>query len=110
MEILDGNSFSNYRMGKILFTQNSFENTCINVECQDVGVWSGEMENDDVCVVCAVMLACLAKWLFACIVYRLDENVAGVYEEGDYFDQQEPEHFVEQGKLLRWACIYISLF
>ena len=43
-------------------------------------------------------------------MYRLDENVAGAYEEGDYFEQQEPEHFVEQGKLLRWACIYISLF
>ena len=42
--------------------------------------------------------------------YRLDENVAGVYEEGDFFEQQEPEHFVEQGKLLRWACIYTSLF
>ena len=33
--------------------------------------------------------------------YRLDENVAGVYEEGDFFEQQGPEHFVEQGKLLR---------
>jgi len=41
MEILDGNSFSNYRMGKILFTQNSFENTCVVVEYRDVGV---EME------------------------------------------------------------------
>ena len=38
MEILDGNSFSNYRMGKILFTQNSFENTCMDMECRDVGV------------------------------------------------------------------------
>ena len=38
MEILDGNSFSNYRMGKILFTQNSFENTCVDMECRDVGV------------------------------------------------------------------------
>jgi hypothetical protein len=38
MEILDGNSFSNYRMGKILFTQNSFENTCVVMECRDVGV------------------------------------------------------------------------
>ena len=37
MEILDGNSFSNYRMGKILFTQNSFENTCVVMECRDVG-------------------------------------------------------------------------
>ena len=41
MEILDGNSFSNYRMGKILFTQNSFENTCVDMEYRDVGV---EME------------------------------------------------------------------
>ena len=39
MEILDGNSFSNYRMEKnILFTQNSFENTCVDMECRDVGV------------------------------------------------------------------------
>ena len=38
MEVLDGNSFSNYRMGKILFTQNSFENTCVDMECRDVGV------------------------------------------------------------------------
>ena len=30
----------------------------------------------------------------------LPATVAGVYEEGDYFEQQEPEHFVEQGKLL----------
>ena len=36
MEILDGNSFSNYRMGKILFTQNAFENTCVDMEHQDV--------------------------------------------------------------------------
>ena len=41
MEILDGNSFSNYRMGKILVTQNSFGNTCVVVEYRDVGV---EME------------------------------------------------------------------
>ena len=41
MEILDGNSFSNYRMEKILFTQNSFENTCVDVDYRDVGV---EME------------------------------------------------------------------
>ena len=33
-------------------------------------------------------------------VYRLDENVVGAYEEGEYFEQQEPEHFVEQGKIL----------
>ena len=38
MEILGGNSFSNYRMGKILFTQNSFENTCVVMEYRDVGV------------------------------------------------------------------------
>ena len=38
METLAGISFSNYRMGKILFTQNSFENTCMDMECQDVGV------------------------------------------------------------------------
>ena len=47
MEILDGNSFSNYRMGKILFTQNSFENTYVIMECRDVGVevekWRMEM-------------------------------------------------------------------
>ena len=36
MEILDGNSFSNYRMGKILFTQNAFENTCVDMEYRDV--------------------------------------------------------------------------
>ena len=42
MEILDGNSFSNYRMGKILFTQNSFENTCVDMEYRDVGM---EVEN-----------------------------------------------------------------
>jgi len=41
MEILDGNSFSNYRMGKVLFTPNSFENTRVVVEYRDVGV---EME------------------------------------------------------------------
>ena len=41
MEILDGNSFSDYWMGKMLFTQNSFENTCVVVEYRDVGV---EME------------------------------------------------------------------
>ena len=46
------------------------------------------------------------------LVWRLDENVAGVYEEGEYFDRQaqEPENFAEQGKLLHWACIYIHLF
>ena len=38
MEILDGNSFSNYRMGKTLFMQNSFENTCVDMEYRDVGV------------------------------------------------------------------------
>ena len=38
MEILAGISFSNYRMGKILFTQNSFGNTWINVECRVIGV------------------------------------------------------------------------
>ena len=47
MEVLDGNSFSNYRMGRILFTQNSFENTCVVMECRDVGVgmekWRMEM-------------------------------------------------------------------
>ena len=47
MEILDGNSFSNYRMGKRLFTQNSFESTSVVMECRDVGVevekWSVEM-------------------------------------------------------------------
>ena len=41
MELLAGISFSNYRMGKILFTQNSFGNTCVVVEYRDVGV---EME------------------------------------------------------------------
>ena len=41
METLAGISLSNYRMGKILFTQNSFENTCEVVEYRDVGV---EME------------------------------------------------------------------
>ena len=25
-------------MGKILFTPNSFENTCVDMECRDVGV------------------------------------------------------------------------
>ena len=52
---------------------------------------------------CNVLLACLVLVIVClyCIVYRLDENVAGVYEEGDYFEQQEPEHLVEQGKLLR---------
>ena len=46
----------------------------------------------------------------ACLT--LDENAAGVFEEGEYFDQQEqdPENFAEQGKLLHWACIYIPLF
>ena len=47
MEILAGISFSNYRMGKILFTQNSFENTREVVEYRDVGVemekWRMEM-------------------------------------------------------------------
>ena len=37
-EILDGNSFSNYRMGKTLFIQNSFGNTCVEVNYRDVGV------------------------------------------------------------------------
>ena len=41
MEILDGNSFSNYRMGKVLFTPNSFESTRVLVKYRDVGV---EME------------------------------------------------------------------
>jgi len=46
------------------------------------------------------------------LVWRLDENVAEVYEEGEYLDQQaqEPENFAEQGKLLHWACTYIHLF
>ena len=56
------------------------------------------------CLFVSLVIVCL----FVC--YRLDENVAGVYEEGDFFEQQEPEHFVEQGKLLRWACIYIFPF
>ena len=47
MEILAGISFPNYRMGKILFTQNSFENTRVVVEYRDVGVemekWRMEM-------------------------------------------------------------------
>ena len=38
METLAGISFPNYRMGKILFTPNSFENTCVDMECRDVGV------------------------------------------------------------------------
>ena len=38
METLAGISFLNYRMGKILFTQNSFGNTCVVVEYRDVGV------------------------------------------------------------------------
>ena len=38
METLAGNSFSNYRMGKILITQNSFGNTGMVMECRDVGV------------------------------------------------------------------------
>ena len=42
MEILAGISFSNYRMGKILFTQNSFGNTCVVVEHRDVGVEMGK--------------------------------------------------------------------
>ena len=37
MEILAGISFPNYRMGKILFTQNSFGNTCVVMEYRDVG-------------------------------------------------------------------------
>ena len=38
MEVLDGNSFSNYRMGKILFTQNSFESTWTEMKCREVGI------------------------------------------------------------------------
>ena len=57
--------------------------------------------NCAVCDDCDVMLACLVLVIVCLFIYRLDENVAGVYEEGDYFEQQEPEHFVEQGKLLR---------
>ena len=38
MEILAGICFPNYRMGKILFTQNSFGNTCVVVEYRDVGI------------------------------------------------------------------------
>ena len=56
---------------------------------------------------------CLSK--YSNCLYRLltlDENAAGVFEEGEYFDQQEqdPENFAEQGKLLHWACTYIHLF
>ena len=58
---------------------------------------------------CDACLFSLSDCLLVLFIYRLDENVAGVYEEGEYFEQQEPEHFVEQGKLLRWACIYILL-
>ena len=44
MEILDGNSFSNYRMGKILFTQNSFEISYEFMKYRDVLEWkSGKM-------------------------------------------------------------------
>ena len=57
--------------------------------------------NCDVYDDCDVMFACLVL-VIVCLscLYRLDENVAGVYEEGEYFEQQEPEHLVEQGKLL----------
>ena len=41
----------------------------------------------------------LRDCLLVLFIYRSDENVAGVYDEGEYFEQQEPEHFVEQGKL-----------
>ena len=50
--------------------------------------------------------------MFVLLVWRLDENVAGVYEEGEFSDRQaqETENFAEQGKLLHWACIYLHLF
>ena len=40
--------------------------------------------------------------MFVLLVYRLDENIDGTYEEGEYFEQQEQdsENFAEPGKLL----------
>ena len=35
-------------MGKILFTQNSFENTCMDMECRDVGVEVKKWSKGDV--------------------------------------------------------------
>jgi len=48
-------------------------------------------------------------------VYRLDENVAGFIEEGEFGEpeDQDPCHFAEQGKLLselapKYICIYFG--
>ena len=46
-------------------------------------------------------------------VYRLDENVAGFIEEGEFVESedQDPSHFAEQGKLLsELAPNYICIF
>ncbi len=43
-------------------------------------------------------------------VYRLDENVAGVIEEGEFAEPEDQDqgHFAEQGKLFsELASIYI---
>ena len=46
------------------------------------------------------------------VLRRLDENVAGTCEKGEFVEPEEQDqgHFAEQGKLLHWACTYIHLF
>ena len=47
-------------------------------------------------------------------VYRLDENVAGVIEEGEFVEPEDQDqgHFAEQGKLLSELALqtYASIF
>ena len=47
-------------------------------------------------------------------VWLVDVNVAGIFEEGEYFEQQDQDqgHFVEQGKLFSELALptYASTF
>jgi len=58
-----------------------------------------------------VVLWILLEWFGDCLYsfdYRLDENVAGTTEEEEFADHQEqdPENFAEQGKLLSELAPY----
>ena len=62
----------------------------------------------------SVSIAWSNRVVIVCLVVlrRLDESVAGVFEEGVSVEQKEQDqgHFVKQGKLLsELASIYISI-
>jgi len=63
-----------------------------------------------------VVIWVLLEWFGDCLysfAYRLDEIVAGTVEEGEFAEHQEqdPENFAEQGKLLsELAHLYICIY